>query len=47
MRSILLGFIVFLFVACGSSTTKEDIASIPESPVVVDKSKTPPEIPKI
>lgn len=49
MKSVFFGFMVFLFVACGgSTTTKEDSINIPKSPIIAEnKSKTPPEIPKI
>jgi hypothetical protein len=53
MRSIILGFIVMIFIGCGSSSTKKDPIALslstdaPASPVTKEKGKIPPSIPSI
>jgi len=48
MRYILIGIILFLFIGCGSSSSKEsDNIVKPTSPKTKDSSKQPPSIPNI
>lgn len=53
MRSIILGFIVMIFIGCDSSSTKKDpvlpslSTDAPASPVTKEKGKTPPSVPSI
>ena len=48
-QSIVIGFIVMMFVGCGGTTTVKDPApsETPQSPVTQEKGKTPPSIPVI
>lgn len=51
--TIILGFMLLLLVGCGGNSTQEDpptpttTTEIPKSPVLGNKEKTPPSIPKI
>lgn len=50
MKSIILGFIVMIFIGCGSSSnSKKDPVSndAPASPITQEKGKTPPSVPNI
>ena len=50
MKKIILGFIVMIFIGCGSSSSsKKDPVSndAPASPVTQEKGKIPPSVPSI
>jgi len=53
MKNVILGFMVILFIGCGSSSsTKELVVSTtqsdaPKSPITKEKGQTPPSIPAI
>ena len=53
MKNVILGFIVVLFIGCGSSSSDKDPVvnptqnDAPKSPTTKEKGSTPPSIPVI